>query len=372
MAIYKFTKDALQPLTETELSVENILERKDLQRILRNQIQVLDSELMVVSEEFDQWVESSRRIDLLCIDKQANLVVVELKRTEDGGYMELQAIRYAAMISALTFAQLVDTHKRYLEKNGKNPGEADQALLSFLEWDEPDDNRFANAVRIVLASANFSKELTTSVLWLNEQGVDIRCVRLKPYRDTDGTVILDVQQLIPLPEAAEYQTQIKAKERAGRTERAQRYDLRYQFWSKLLAYARTKTDLHAGRSPGIYGWIGGGIGRAGFHLNYVVRETDSQVELFIDQGADSDELNLKLFNALLQNRKQIESAFDQELDWQELPESRACRIRFVVQGGYRSPETDWPEIHQKLVASMIALDKAIRPFVHGLPVNSTT
>jgi hypothetical protein len=60
VAIYKFTKDALQPLTETELSVENILERKDLQRILRNQIQVLDSELMVVSEEFDQWVESSR------------------------------------------------------------------------------------------------------------------------------------------------------------------------------------------------------------------------------------------------------------------------------------------------------------------------
>jgi hypothetical protein len=153
MAIYKFTKDALQPLTETELSVENILERKDLQRILRNQIQVLDSELMVVSEEFDQWVESSRRIDLLCIDKQANLVVVELKRTEDGGYMELQAIRYAAMISALTFAQLVDTHKRYLEKTGKNPSEAEQALLSFLEWDEPDDDRFANAVRIVLASA---------------------------------------------------------------------------------------------------------------------------------------------------------------------------------------------------------------------------
>jgi hypothetical protein len=118
--------------------------------------------------------------------------------------------------SALTFAQLVDTHKRYLEKTGKNPGEAEQALLSFLEWDEPDDDRFANAVRIVLASANFSKELTTSVLWLNEQGVDIRCVRLKPYRDTDGTVILDVQQLIPLPEAAEYQTQIKAKERAGK------------------------------------------------------------------------------------------------------------------------------------------------------------
>src|SRR5207248_1041236 len=103
MAIYKLTKDALVPLAETQLVAENIKEREDLQRLLRGQIQALDPALMVISEEFSQWVESSRRIDLLCIDKDANLVIVELKRSEDGGYMELQAVRYAAMISSLTF-----------------------------------------------------------------------------------------------------------------------------------------------------------------------------------------------------------------------------------------------------------------------------
>jgi Domain of unknown function (DUF4268) len=173
--------------------------------------------------------------------------------------------------------------------------------VSFLQWSQPDDDRFATEVRIVLASADFSKELTTSVLLLNEQGLDIRCVRLKPYRDADGTVLIDVQQLIPLPEATDYQTQIKAKEQAGRAERAQRYDLRFKFWSELLKYARTKTDLHAGRNPGIYNWIGGSIGRPGFYLNYVVREHESQVELYIDQGTGSDELNLRAFNALMQN-----------------------------------------------------------------------
>jgi len=30
-------------------------------------------------------------------------VVIELKRTNDGGHMELQAIRYASMVSAMTF-----------------------------------------------------------------------------------------------------------------------------------------------------------------------------------------------------------------------------------------------------------------------------
>jgi len=357
----------LVALTETQLSAENIFERKDLQRLLRSQIQVLDPDLMVISEEFGQWVESSRRIDLLCIDKEANLVVVELKRSEDGGYMELQAIRYAAMISTLTFSQLVDTHKQYLEKVGQGSDEAEQNILSFLKWERVDDDCFANEVHIVLAAADFSKELTTSVLWLNEQGVDVRCIRLKPYRDGDGSVFLDVQQLIPLPEATDYQTQIKAKEQAGRVERAQRYDLRFRFWSELLKYARTRTDLHAGRSPGIHNYVGGSIGRHGFSLNYSVRERESQVELYIDQGPNSDELNLKLFNELKEHRQQIESTFGGELEWQDLPDSRACRIRKIVAGGYRSPESDWPKIHETLVSDMINLDKALRPFVQKLP-----
>ncbi len=89
-------------------------------------------------------------------------------------------------------------------------GDAEQSILSFLEWHEPDEERFAQSVRIVLVSANFSKELTTAVMWLNTMDVDIRCVRLKPY-SLDGRVLLDVQQVIPLPEAAEYQVQVREK-----------------------------------------------------------------------------------------------------------------------------------------------------------------
>ena len=47
---------------------------------------------MVIAEEFGDWGASRRQIDLLCIDKEANLVVIELSRTEDGGFMALQAI----------------------------------------------------------------------------------------------------------------------------------------------------------------------------------------------------------------------------------------------------------------------------------------
>ncbi len=73
-------------------------------------------------------------------------------------------------------------------------------------------------VRIVLVSANFSKELTTSVMWLNERNLDIRCVRLIPYRYQDK-VLVDAQQIIPLPEAESYQIKIKLQSEERREAR---------------------------------------------------------------------------------------------------------------------------------------------------------
>lgn len=96
--------------------------------------------------------------------------------------------------------------------------------MEFLEWEEPDEEQFAQDVRIILAGAEFSKEITTSVLWLNEHGLDIRCIRMKPYRDGDK-LLLDIQPVIPLPEAEEYQVRIRYKARLERVSRTQSRDL---------------------------------------------------------------------------------------------------------------------------------------------------
>jgi hypothetical protein len=177
---------------------------------------------MVLAEEFCEWDDSRRRIDLLALDRGANLVVVELKRSEDGGHMELQAIRYAAMVSTMTFDQAVAAHAGYLTALARQD-DARASILDFLGWDEPDEEAFAQAVRIVLVSAEFSKELTTAVLWLNESGLDIRCVRMKPY-SLDGRVLVDVQQIIPLPEAAAYTVRVARKDQQQKAAREAQRD----------------------------------------------------------------------------------------------------------------------------------------------------
>lgn len=223
MTLYRIDPNKLVELSNVSLADSGIRERQDLQRLLREQIDVILPDTMVIAEEYSEWQDSKRRIDLLCLDRQANLIVVELKRTNDGGHMDLQAIRYAAMVAPMTFDRLIDAHRNYLAQTDRSTIDTQQNILEFLQWDEPNEDTFANDVRIVLVSADFSTEITTAVLWLNERNLDIRCIKLSPHQ-LDNKIILNVEQCIPLPEAQAYQVQQREKSNQQRQARRQQQE----------------------------------------------------------------------------------------------------------------------------------------------------
>lgn len=237
MPIYEIQPELLTPLQQVTFASKKILE-EDIQRIFRTHINAIAPDTFVLAEEFSDWADSWRSIDLLCLDKAANLVVVELKRTQDGGHMELQAIRYAAMISKMTFADAVTAHAKFLVKHGMQGADAEAAILGFLGVDEIKETEFAQDVRIILVSADFSKEITTSVLWLNERDLDIRCVRLRPY-EYMGKTLVDIQQLLPLPEAVDYQIQLRKKAAEERKTQSGGAD-----WTRYDLAVGTKTFIN--------------------------------------------------------------------------------------------------------------------------------
>ena len=366
MAIYELTQDNLKPIPVTSYGENDIKERGDLQRILRDHIEVVSPGTLIIAEEFSGWDDSRRRIDLLGIDKDKNLVVIELKRTEEGGHMELQAVRYASMVANMAFDKAVEIYGRYL-KSRQIDEDPREKINGFLGEQESEDLVFAEDVRIVLVSAEFSKELTTSVMWLNERELDIRCVKMVPYKD-GGRILVDVQQVIPLPETADYQVRLREKEQKVRKERAERYGERNAFWTKLLELARTKTDLHSRISPNDFSYISAGSGTRGLTFNYTIGQFKNCVELYLDRGADCAEENKQIFDSLFNNKEQIETVFGHKLEWQRLDAKRACRIKYESTGGYRSDESDWASIHGEMVNNMISLEKALRPFLDKLKV----
>jgi hypothetical protein len=357
MPVFEMRNDSLAPVASTSFEAERVSERGDIQRLLRNNIGCLEEGLLVLAEEFSDWQDSSRRIDLLCLDTNANLVVVELKRTADGGHMELQALRYAAMVSAMTFNQAVETFARYrrgLQGDQLDIEAAQSHILGFLNWSEPQEDSFAQDVRIILAAADFGRELTTSVLWLRDRDIDVRC-----YRMDDGRLLVDIQPLIPLPEASEFQTQIGAKRMAERRDRVERHDVRYRFWEQLLAAARQRSHIHANRSPGTGTWISGGVGRSGFSISYGLRQHDNSVYLWINNDPEA-------YQALLAQREAIEGEFGGVLEWNEQDGQQGRSISFTQEGGYRSDIEEWPEIQSRMVDAMVRLDRALRPRVQAL------
>ena len=364
MPLYEMTSNQFRPLSSASFVDQNVRERDDLQRLLKTQINVLGDDLYVLTEEFSDWEDSRRRIDLLAIDRDANLVVIELKRTSDGGHMELQAIRYASMISAMTFEKAEGIHQDFLRKMGEMPEAAKTRMLSFLNWEEPDEESFASEVRIVLVSEDFGKELTTAVLWLREHDIDIRCIRLRPYQDGEK-LFVDVQQILPLPEAHDYQVQLREKEHIGRINRAERYDLRLKFWKGLILLARSQQTRHANITPGEYGYIGASAGINGLRLNYTITKNAGLVELYIDGGVAEE--NNRIFDKLYENRNTIERAFGDSISWDRLDHRQACRIKYQMsEGGYRSPEQEWPKIQSSMIDAMTRLESSLRPYLESL------
>ncbi|MCP5523719.1 MAG: DUF4268 domain-containing protein [Verrucomicrobiales bacterium] len=364
MALYEMASDVFRPIPEASFTELGVKERGDLQRLLRSQIEVLGDDLYVLTEEFGEWEDSRRRIDLLAMDRQANLVVIELKRTTDGGHMDLQAIRYASMVSTMTFDRAQQVHADFLARMGEPTDEVKTRMLEFLGWEESDEQSFAPDVRILLISENFGKELTTAVLWLRDKEVDIRCVRLRPYQDGEARLV-DVQQIIPLPEVQEYQVQLREKEQVDRKKRAEIHDIRLRFWEGLISLARSRGTRHATIKPGSYHWLGATAGVRGFGFNYNIAQEHGVVELYMDRGQGEE--NKRIFDRLEQDKDTIEERFGGPLLWERLDSKRACRIKHRIErGGYRSPETEWPQIQAEMVDSMTRLEEALKPAVDSL------
>lgn len=117
--IYRIDDKKIVPIERTTFSRQGLRERHDIQSLLKSRIEVLAPDPLIVAEEFGEWEDSRRRIDLLGIDRNANLVVIALKRAEDGGHMELQASgKQPAIIRPGTIALLGPASRIFTELLG--------------------------------------------------------------------------------------------------------------------------------------------------------------------------------------------------------------------------------------------------------------
>ncbi|MBK9106627.1 MAG: DUF91 domain-containing protein [Saprospiraceae bacterium] len=223
-----------------------IKERDHLQEWIAKNPEMLGEELLIIQKEFDGFNDTNERLDLLAVDKDGGLIIIENKLDDTGRDVVWQALKYTSYCSTLTTNQVIKIYQEYLDK-WHNGDDAKSNLLDFLEKDEEEElllNR--NDQRIIFVANNYRKEVTSTVLWLLRHDIQIKCFRATPFAMGDD-VFLQVEQIIPLPETAEYMIDAKEKEKeeSDKSKTVEESEIRLvKFWGLLKAKLKENNFGH--------------------------------------------------------------------------------------------------------------------------------
>jgi hypothetical protein len=198
----------LVPLTPRSFGDLGVMERFDIQEWIEKTPSILGQELLLIAKEL--LLPSGLRLDLLAIDKQANLVVIELKRDESGRDVEWQAIKYASYCSSFSQDEIFGYYAQYLQSD------ADEAQLAIEEFIDEELDNLNQGQQIILVAREFHSDVVSAVLWLRDYGIEIKCIRLRPYVDSDDDLFITPDVIIPLPEAKDYLERREAKQREAK------------------------------------------------------------------------------------------------------------------------------------------------------------
>ena len=353
------SENRLVRLEERRFSDLNLRERNHLQEWLVQTPEVLGEDLLIIQKEFDGFEDTRERLDVLALDKDGRLVVVENKLDDSGRDVVWQAPKYVAYCSTLKKAEIIDIYQKYLDRWSKGANAA-TSLCEFLEVDDLDGTvlNAGNEQRLMLVAANFRKEVTSTVLWLIGHGIRAQCFRVVPYGSGQETLI-DLRQIIPTPEAADYMIGMAAKESEEKSDQAtqgQRYELRRAFWTKTLERLRASgVSRYENINPSTQNWLPSATGVTGCGYSLIFKKNEARVELSLQRARATE--NKWIFDQLERERQKIEDRFGAELQWRRLDDKKASRVGYAhAFDGFS--EENWPEMIEWLCKHIVKLEEA--------------
>ncbi|EOK2723876.1 DUF4268 domain-containing protein [Escherichia coli] len=361
----------ISPVRTKKFSELGFTERKHLQEWLAHEPSALGEELLIIQKEFDGFDDTRERLDLLALDKDGNLVIIENKLDDSGRDVVWQALKYASYCASLTKAQIVDIYQQYLDRYEpvtaevdllNAPASASARICEFLDAPDLDELKLnlGNSQRIMLVAANFRKEVTSTALWLLGQGISIACFKITPY-SLGEQLLINIDQIIPTPEAKELMIGINAKEAEEKTTEVvlkNRHTVRREYWERALeAFQKSACQLYSNISPSKDHWLSAGSGLSGCPYNLIFLQKELRVELWISRGVTEE--NKYLFDLLSQSKQDIEHTFGAELEWMRLDEKKSCRIQFSTKADGFNKDT-WPQAVAWHLEQMTKLEKALK------------
>ena len=287
-----------EAVAEVEFAKLGFQERSHIQEWVAKNPSILGEELLIVGKEFSGFDRTGERADLVAVDRYGKVVVIELKRDDSGADVHWQAIKYASYFSHAT----ADAFVRMLaEHQGVSAEEAEDTLKRHLEADDLDN--LNDGQRILLVSHRFAPEVTSAVLWVNENAVTkdlITCVQLTPYQDAQSDVLyVHATTILPVP-GVEQVVMRAGPTQSGSTRRWSSGPVKKDddITSFLREVAAEAIDGLEGLSPDkLSRWAGVGDGHRYYHVWYSRPPWNNwgmSYQLMLSEGTESPGVQIKL------------------------------------------------------------------------------
>lgn len=272
------------------------------------------SELAFVATE--HWV-GDFKLDILCTDGEHKVIIENQLAETDHKHLG-QILAYAAGVEARTIIWVAETFR---------PEHA--AALQFLNDNTIDDLSFFG-------------------------------VQIELWRIDDS------------PPAPKFEVIVKPNNwtKTGReqarvaTSASPTQQLQFRFWMALVEHLAKNAPQIRPQTPRPQNWLITSIGRSGFELNSTANTRTAR--LSVELWLPGEQAKIR-FAQLKEQRHLIEQQLGYELDWQELPESKACRITTYRPDSSIEDENRWEEYLEWLAQRLVMMDKVFRPIVKALP-----
>ena len=168
--------------------------------------QLLGSRVRIVASDL-RWQSqtSDAGIDVLGLDGDEHLVVGVVTVDDDPDQVLLRALTQAAYASRLDPQTLAEMHARHLRREGQHIAEDVALHRMVVHTGQSLDPRKLAQTRMVLFTEHVTPALGTTVVWLDEMGLDIALQRLQAYQLGDLSLLI-VSRAFPPQPVAEFDT----------------------------------------------------------------------------------------------------------------------------------------------------------------------
>ena len=358
-----FDQNVIEALKTETFSNLGFSERSHLQEWIAAYPEALGEKLLILQKEFSGFQGTNERLDLLALDQDGNLVIIENKLDDSGRDVVWQALKYASYCASLTSQEICQIYQSYLDQLNENRIARDQ-IATFLELEEGEDlvlNQ-GSSQRIMLIAAQFRKEVTSTVLWLMNFNLQIKCFKATPYQLEDQ-VLLNLEPIIPIPDALEYTIRMaeKTSQETKSAKKASQVDTLYhQFWTQLLQEMNDESHLFRSISPKKKSYISKSSGYKGLGWSFNLTNKSCRAQLYIEREDPVE--NQQIFEQLKQKKEMIENQVGSCLEWVPMEGAKACRIVSMVTTDLFD-ESSWAKTIESMVKTMSKLEKTFSPLL---------